>query len=372
MVPRRSPRKAGSISSQAIPCLVTGGAGFLGRHLVEALLAEGRYSVSVFDLREPIEPVKGVHYITGDLRKLADVKTACEDQDVVFHVATAAPTGNNAYNEALMVAVNIDGTNNVVAACIASGVKALIYTSSASVVFEGKDLVDVDESIEYARKPIDFYTHTKIEGEKIVLQANGASGLHTLALRPSGIFGEYDLLTLPTIIKKAKGGKMKYIVGDGTNRMDWTYAGNVATAHLRAAEMLMDKPSIVSRVAGRPFFITNDDPRGFWEFMKDVCDGLGYDGPRIKLPFWLVFMIACFVSYIVVPIVALFGKTLETDMTPFRALVASTNRVFSCEAAKKELGYKPMISYEDAIKRTLKYFSHEKAGKVPSKGMKSM
>lgn len=85
--------------------------------------------------------------------------------DVVFHCATAAPTAAGARNRALMTAVNVDGTRHVVAGCIAAKVPRLVYTSSASVVFDGRDLRGVDESIPYAAKPMDYYTHTKIEGE---------------------------------------------------------------------------------------------------------------------------------------------------------------------------------------------------------------
>jgi sterol-4alpha-carboxylate 3-dehydrogenase (decarboxylating) len=84
--------------------------------------------------------------------------------DVVFHVATAAPTASNAYNQDLMRTVNIDGTRNVVAACVAAGVTRLVFTSSSSVVFDGSDLNGVDESRPYAARPMDYYTHTKIEG----------------------------------------------------------------------------------------------------------------------------------------------------------------------------------------------------------------
>ncbi len=63
--------------------------------------------------------------------------------------------------------------------------------------------------------------------------ANGQSGLATVALRPSGIFGEHDPLLVPVIVDKAREGKMKYIIGDGKNLMDFTYVGNVAQAHLQ-------------------------------------------------------------------------------------------------------------------------------------------
>ena len=101
----------------------------------------------------------------------------------------------------------------------------------AAVVFEGKDLVDVDESIPYAGKPMDHYTATKIKGEQLVMAANSSS-LATCALRPSGIFGEGDTVMVPTLVRQAKAGKMKYIIGDGKNMWDMTYAGNVAQAHI--------------------------------------------------------------------------------------------------------------------------------------------
>ena len=72
----------------------------------------------------------------------------------------------------------------------------------------------------------------QIEAEKIVLAANGVEGLATVALRPSGIFGEWDRVFVPQLVDKAKQGKMKYIIGNGKNLMEWTYAKNVADAHV--------------------------------------------------------------------------------------------------------------------------------------------
>lgn len=361
----------GEVSGDKKLALVTGGGGFLGRHIVEQLLASGKYDVRVFDIRAP--PTNSadsrVDYVVGDLRKPGDVVAACAGCSVVFHVATASPTGANAYNHALMEGVNVDGTHNVVDACIECKVPVLVYTSSASVVFDGTNLFLADEETPYAAKPLDFYTTTKIDGEKIVLAGNGRGGLATCALRPSGIFGEYDLLMVPTTVEKARAGKMKYIIGDGKNMMDWTYAGNVAAAHLAAADVLLAE-GLTSKAAGKPYFVTNDEPRPFWGFMGDLCGGLGYGRPRIHLPVLLVMFIAYLVQYIIIPLVSPF-KRLETDFTPFRITVASSNRTFDCGRAKRELGYRPTVSIDEALERTLKHFAHLKADAGPNTGGKS-
>ena len=201
--PRKSRRAAAEEGAPLTFC-VTGGAGFLGRHIVEQCLKDFEQAhVKVLDIRVPpkSDQIPGVEYCACDLRDATDVARAISGATVVIHTATAAPTGANAYNKQLMTSVNVDGTRNVKEACLAHGVKALVYTSSASVVFEGKDLYLVDESTPYAAKPMDFYTETKILGEKIAIEP---SVLPACALRPSGIFGEYDTLTVPTIVQKAQ------------------------------------------------------------------------------------------------------------------------------------------------------------------------
>ncbi len=354
--PRKSRRAAAEEGAPLTFC-VTGGAGFLGRHIVEQCLKDFEQAhVKVLDIRVPpkSDQIPGVEYCACDLRDATDVARAISGATVVIHTATAAPTGANAYNKQLMTSVNVDGTRNVKEACLVHGVKALVYTSSASVVFEGKDLYLVDESTPYAAKPMDFYTETKILGEKIAIEP---SVLPACALRLSGIFGEYDTLTVPTIVQKAQAGKMRFQIGDGRNKMDWTYAGNIAVAHTLAVKSLL-RDGTAAPCAGRAYFITNDDPRPFWTMMGDICEGLGYERPSKRLPLLPLMLIAHLVQLIIVPLLALFGKKLELDFTPFRLAVSTTNRTFSCERAKKDLGYVPAVSLEDALDRTCKYFDH--------------
>lgn len=364
---RRSQRNIGSTKNTEMlqSCLdqidsivITGGAGFLGRHIVEHVVEKcgDRCLVRVMDIRVPDvkDQVAGVEYVTCDLRNADDVHRVVKGASIVIHTATAAPTGANAYNHQLMKSVNVDGTRHIIEACKAHHVKVLVYTSSASVVFEGKDLYLVDEDTPYASNPLDLYTETKIQGEMLVLDAQ-CDTLSTCALRPSGIFGEYDQLTVPTIVAKAKAGKTKYIIGNGKNMMDWTYAGNIARAHVLAALALFHQGSHAA-CAGKAYFITNDEPRPFWGMMGDICEGLGYQRPRIHLPYHVIMIIACFVQYIILPMFKCFGRNIETDFTPFRIAVSATNRTFSCARAKKDLGYVPDVSIDAALQRTFQYF----------------
>lgn len=347
-------------------CLVTGGSGFLGQHIVQQLLDTGKHEVTVFDVRpNDALSAKGVTVIVGDLRKPDDVKAACKGVDVVFHVATAAPTGTNSLNVALMESVNVQGTQNVVDACLAEGVTKLVYTSSASVVFDGRPLDKVDESCPYAAKPQDEYTRTKIDGEKLALKAN-CPALATVSLRPSGIFGEGDMVFVPTVAANARKGKMKFIIGSGENLMDFTYAGNVALAHLLAA----DKLAPGSAVAGKAYFVTNDTPVRFWDMMGDVCEGLGFARPSKKLPFLLILLIAMLFEHVIRPLLALLGVTLQSDFTVNRIYLSTTSRTFSCAAAKRDLGYAPKWSIPDAMERTLAAFTHLRADAVAAGAQK--
>ncbi|MEQ2316929.1 hypothetical protein AMECASPLE_037462, partial [Ameca splendens] len=137
--------------------------------------------------------------------------SALKDVSLVFHCASPAPASDD---RLLFERVNIQGTQTVIQACIDAGVQKLVLTSSASVVFEGTDVKNGKEDLPYAKKPIDYYTQTKIEQEKLVLAAcDKMKGFLTVAIRPHGIFGPRDPQLVPTLVDAARRGKMKFIIG---------------------------------------------------------------------------------------------------------------------------------------------------------------
>ncbi|KAM6976441.1 sterol-4-alpha-carboxylate 3-dehydrogenase, decarboxylating [Aplochiton taeniatus] len=329
-------------------CAVIGGSGFLGRHLVEKLLEKG-YAVSVFDIRQSYE-LPGVTFHQGDLCDKQALLSALKDASLVFHCASPAPASDD---RALFQRVNIQGTSTVLEACKEAGVQKVVLTSSASVVFEGTDIKNGEEDLPYALKPIDYYTETKIEQEKLVLQAcDKENGLLTVAIRPHGIFGPRDPQLVPILVDTARRGKMKFIIGDGSNLVDFTFVENVVHGHVLAAERL--KPD--SPLCGKAYHITNDEPVKFWDFMSEVLVGLGYPAPRYHLPYMLVYGLALLLwllALLLRPLVA-----FKPTFTPMRVALAGTHHYYSCARAKQDMGYKPVVSLKEGIARTVQSYPH--------------
>ncbi|RDB17936.1 Sterol-4-alpha-carboxylate 3-dehydrogenase, decarboxylating [Hypsizygus marmoreus] len=217
--------------------LVIGGSGFVGRHIVQQLLDRGD-TVSVFDI---VQRYHDVPFYSGDISDESQVADALRKSGTTCIIHTASPpAGLN--NAALYFKVNVDGTKAVIAAAVATGVRKLVFTSSAGVVFNGGDIIDVDERLPPPQVPMDAYNESKAQAEAAVLAANGKGGLLTVALRPAGIFGPGDRQVMTGLYQVYERGQTHFQIGDNTNLFDWTYVGNVARAHLLAADRLDTPP----------------------------------------------------------------------------------------------------------------------------------
>ncbi|XP_072451104.1 sterol-4-alpha-carboxylate 3-dehydrogenase, decarboxylating isoform X2 [Chiloscyllium punctatum] len=329
-------------------CTVIGGSGFLGQHLVKKLLEKG-YTVNILDVRKPFEN-EGIQFFSADLCCKEDILPAVEGVSVVFHCASPAPSSDN---RELFYKVNYMGTKTIIEACKEAGVQKLVLTSSASVVFEGSDLKNGSEDLPYAKKPIDYYSQTKILQEIEVLGANNPEqNFMTIAIRPHGIFGPQDPHLVPVLVQAAKCGKMKFIIGNGKNLVDFTYVDNVVHGLILAAESLHPK----SHICGKAYHITNDEPIPFWTFLSEILVGLNYDPPKYHIPYLLAYYLAFILSILVLllkPIV-----TIKPTFTPMRVALAGTFHYYSCERAKTDLGYKPVVSLTEGIKYTIQSFTY--------------
>ncbi|CAA3006607.1 3beta-hydroxysteroid-dehydrogenase decarboxylase [Olea europaea subsp. europaea] len=352
-------------------CMVTGGRGFAARHLVVMLIKYEMFKVRIADLGPNIildpEEEKGVlgealrsgraQYVSTDLRNKSQVLKACEGVEVVFHMAAPDSSINN---HQLHHSVNVQGTKNILDACIELKVKRLVYTSSPSVVFDGvHGIFNGDESLPYPAKSNDSYSATKAEGETLVIESNGLKGLLTCCIRPSSIFGPGDKLLVPSLVAAARAGKSKFIVGDGNNMYDFTYVENVAHAHICAERALASEGTVRERAAGQAYFITNAEPIKFWEFMSLILEGLGYERPKIKIPAAVMMPIAHIVE-LIYKLLAPYGMKVP-QFTPSRIRLLSCSRTFDCSKANDRLGYTPIVPLKEGLRRTIESYPHLRA-----------
>lgn len=341
--------------------LVTGGCGFLGRAVVDALADRGD-RVTVLDHR--IDPWRSdVQFVRGDICDPRVVEDAVRGHDVVFHSASLVHTKHNRLET--VRAVNIDGTRNVLRACQVAGVPKLVYVSSASVVYDGSDIRNGDESLPYAPRFPAPYAETKRIAEAEVLAANGranagGSPVWTCAIRPHVVFGPGDTRLVPAILARAREGKLKFSVGLGEKKLsDFTYVTNVVDAMLAAAERLGPDAAI----AGQAYFITNGEPMSFWDFVGKVLPPLGHRPPRFAIPRSIAYAAAAvreaYDTYVR-------GGTLnaEEGLSRFAIRYICSHHYFSHAKATRDLGYVPRVRMAEGIERTLAHFREHGAAKA--------
>ncbi|MBW8780735.1 MAG: NAD-dependent epimerase/dehydratase family protein [Verrucomicrobia bacterium] len=308
--------------------LVTGGTGFLGRRIVERLLAQGRPVAVLGRTPAPDLEARGVRFVRAALDDETAVRAACRGVGTVFHVAAKVGVWGR-YDD--FFRANVLGTRAILAGCREHGVARLVHTSTPSVVYNGRDLAGADESLPLTMHCPSPYPLTKAIAEREVLAANSAS-LRTVALRPHLIWGAGDPHLVPRILASAQAGRLR-IIGSGKNRVDMVHVENAVDAHL-AAEAALDGPA-----AGRAYFITNGEPVAVWEWINALLVAL--DRPpvtrRISLRTASALGAVCEATWRVLPLKG------EPPMTRFIAAELAKDHWFSLAAARRDLGYAPRI-----------------------------
>jgi 2-alkyl-3-oxoalkanoate reductase len=318
--------------------LVTGGGGFLGKAIVTRLIARGDTVTSFARGAYPELRALGVRVTQGELVNADAVQRAAEGCDIVFHVA-AKPGIWGPYQD--YYRVNVVGTENVLGACRACEIARLVFTSTPSVVFDGKDQEGIDESTPYPKHYHAFYPETKALAERLVLQAND-SRLATVALRPHLIWGPGDNHLVPRILARARAGVLRR-VGRRDNLVDCVYIDNAADAHLLAAERLAPGAAI----AGKTYFISQGEAWPLWDLVNAILKAADLPPVTRTVPVSVAYAAgwAFEVTY------RLLGLTSEPRMTRFLARELSTAHWFNIDAARRDLGYAPTVSIEEGLGR---------------------
>ncbi len=324
---------------------MTGGGGFLGRHVVQQLRARGDDVTVLARGRYPEVEALGATSVQWDLTRGAGLADVVRGHDVVFHVASfVGPWGTRQQ----FMQVNVDGTENLLAACREAGVTRLVYTGSPSATF-GPQPADggTEADCPYPAEFGSLYSESKALAEQRVLAANGPE-LATTSLRPHLIYGPGEPHMLPRILDKQRAGRLKR-VGDGANKVSLTFVDNGAAAHLQAADSLAPG----SPNAGKAYFINDPEPVVLWDWIDRFLGGVGVAPVKGSVSLRLALTVGGLLEWIW----RTFGLKGEPPMTRFAAFGLGTTHWYRCSAAEQDFGFDCPVSGEEGLARTIAGFA---------------
>ncbi|XP_037103461.1 short-chain dehydrogenase/reductase family 42E member 1 [Syngnathus acus] len=330
---------------RAETCLITGGCGYFGYRLAAHLHKNGA-KVILFDVIPPKSDVlEGFTFVHGDIRSYEQVVSAVSGVDCVYHVASYGMSGREQLKRLRIEEVNVDGTRNILDACIQCGVPRLVYTSTFNVVFGGQEIRNGDENLPYLPLHLhpDHYSRTKSIAEMAVLKANGTalkdgSGvLSTCALRPAGIYGPGEQRHLPRIVGYIEKGIFSFVYGKASSLVEFVHVDNLVSAHVLAAEALTAQKR--HRAAGQAYFISDSRPVNNFEFFRPLVEGLGYPFPTLRLPVTLVYFAAFLIETIHRLVAPLYD--FQPLLTRTEVYKTGVTHYFSTAKAEGQLGYRP-------------------------------
>jgi len=302
--------------------LVTGGAGFIGSNLVQALLDEGRQVRVLDDLstgfRENLLP--GIDLVEGDVADETAVRRAVEDVDVVFHHAAHRAVLRSVERPIETDRANTGGTLNVLKAALDAGARRVVYASSSSVYGGAAEMPTVETAPTRPRSP---YAVSKLAGEEYCRVFSELYGLETVALRYFNVYGPRQrpdsayAAVIPLFLDALKRGEPATVHGDGLQSRDFTFVSDVVSANLSAASA-----------------------------PAEDCSGKAYN-------------IAGGAAYSLMDLLAILGSILGVDpkalhVGPRPGDVRHTRADIS--AAANDLGHKPVVGFEQGLEQTVAWF----------------
>ena len=324
--------------------LVTGASGLLGSHIVEKLIAAGqpvRALVRATSDTSFLDEL-GAEKVVGDVTDPQSLAAACEGIDTVYH--SAAQVGDWGPWDRF-VSITIDGTANMLAAATKAGVGRFLHISSISSYGhpDGDGLV-LDET---APLGVDlhkwsYYSRAKVQAEKLAWAAHEKGDLPVTVVKPSWLYGERDRASMPRMIRAIQTGKAK-LIGDGTNRLNLTYAGNEAEGCILAATN--------ENAVGQAYNLSNDGVITQGEYMNKIAECLGAKPVTRSVPYKVVYKAA----FVMELFGHMFNKKTPPLVTRYSVWLMGRRCFFSAEKARKELNWQPTIGYDEGIAAAVKW-----------------
>ncbi|HET6593303.1 MAG TPA: NAD-dependent epimerase/dehydratase family protein [Xanthomonadales bacterium] len=317
--------------------LVTGGGGFLGTAICRQLAADGHELIAYQRSDANHLLGSGLGVVRGDICDASRLLEASRGCEAIVHTAGKAGVWGDSgeYHR-----VNVDGTANVLEACRQNGIRCLVHTSSPSIVHGGGDVSGADESLPIAAGFSAAYPASKAAAERLVMAAN-RSALLTTALRPHLIWGPGDPHILPRLAARVRGGSLALPGPD--KLVDTIFVENAARAHVQALEELAGQ----ARCAGKPYFVTNNEPLPQGEIIRRLLAAIGIEVRIRAVPVGLAMTAGaiCEFAWRVLRLKS------EPPVTRFSVEQLSTAHWFDTRAAERDFGYRPSITIEEGLQR---------------------
>jgi len=328
--------------------LITGGTGLLGSHIIEKLIS----------LKQPVrvlvrktsdltwlktQPTELVEMIEGDVTDRASLDKAMKGVTCVYHAAARVGDWGP---WAEFVQITIEGTRNVLEAAIHAGVDRFIHVSSISVYGhpdgEGK-VFDETAPLGFNLHKWSYYSRAKVQAEHIIWDAHKNGKIRITVIRPSWLYGPRDRATMTRLFRMIRSKRVK-LLGDGENRLNVVYAGNVAEAAITAA----GKDSAV----GEAYNCSNDGVMTQKQYYNMLADALGEPPITRVVPYALAKKIALLLECIW----HLFNIKSPPMFTRYSVWLMGRRCFFSEAKARRELDWQPTVPYETGIPMTVRWF----------------
>ena len=336
--------------------LVTGATGLLGSHIVEQLRLRNRPVRVLVRRGADLSWLKtqGVEFVEGDLNDRAALAKACEGVKVIYH--SAARVGDWGPWEDF-VKITIEGTRQLAEAAIAAGAERFIHISSISSYGHpnGEGLV-IDETAPLGSNlhKWSYYSRAKVEAEKVLWALHKAGKIKLTVIRPSWLYGPRDRATIFRLARMLHARKTR-ILGDGQNRLNVVYAGNVAEGAILAADS--------EKAIGQAYNCCNDGEIRQEQWMNKLAAALGAPPVKVHVPYKIAYNFA----FLLECIGHLFKTQKPPMVTRYAVWLMGRRCYFSAEKARRELGWKSTVSYDEGVKRTITWLREVDPSLVRSK-----
>jgi nucleoside-diphosphate-sugar epimerase len=312
---------------------VTGGSGFIGGALIERLRAEGWDVRALARSEAAARKVgeRGAVAVEGDLEDEQKLRAAAAGAEVAFHAAAKVEDwGDPEEFERL----NVRGTEKVIAACRAAGVRRLVHVGTEAALMAGSPLVNVDEGAPLRPDSPALYPSTKAKAEQRVRDANG-DGLETVVVRPRFVWGRGDTTLLPTLVELVRSGRFRW-VGGGGHLTATTHVDNTVEGLWLGA---------TKAPAGGVYFVTDGEPVVFRDFVSRMVGTQGVTIPAKSVPP----AVAGAAAGAIEPLWRVLRRPGQPPITRFAVWVSSQECTIDISRAERDLGYRPIRTRDEGL-----------------------